>query len=100
MAQYRLSHSADQDFFDIYIYGAQTFGVKQAEAYTAGMQLRFQEIADTPHLYQAVDSIRPGYRRSVFGVHAIYYRQDSEDVLIVRILRAQNLPTALAEDIS
>lgn len=48
MAQYRLSHSADQDFFDIYIYVAQTFGVKQAEAYTAGMQVRFQEIADTP----------------------------------------------------
>ena len=41
MARYRLSHSADQDFFDIYIYGAQTFGVKQAETYTAGMQVRF-----------------------------------------------------------
>lgn len=76
MAQYRLSHSADQDFFDIYIYGAQTFGVKQAEAYTAGMQVRFQEIADTPRLYQTVDSIRQGYRRSIYGVHAIYYRQE------------------------
>lgn len=42
MARYRLSHSADQDFFDIYIYGAQTFGVKQAEAYTAGMQVCYQ----------------------------------------------------------
>lgn len=25
MAQYRLSHSADQDFFDIYIYGMQMY---------------------------------------------------------------------------
>ena len=99
MAQYRLSHSADQDFFDIYIYGAQNFGFKQAEAYAEGMKARFQDIADTPNLYQAVDSIRLRYRRSVFGAHAIYYRQDNADVLIVRILRAQNLHTALTEDI-
>ncbi|MEH8017248.1 type II toxin-antitoxin system RelE/ParE family toxin [Rheinheimera muenzenbergensis] len=100
MALYRLSNSADQDFFDVYVYGVQTFGVKQADSYTAGMQIRFQEIADAPRLYQAVDNIRPGYRRSVYGVHAIYYRQDGADVLIVRILRAQNLSTALTEDIN
>lgn len=98
MARYRLSHSADQDFFEIYIYGAQTFGVKQAEAYVAGMQVRFQDIADTPRLYPAVDSIRPGYRRSVYGVHAIYYLEDSAGVLIVRILRGQDLYKALTED--
>lgn len=94
MAEYRLSRSADQDFFDIYVYGAQTFGVRQAETYAAGMQRRFQEIADTPRRYQAVDAIRSGYRRSVYGAHAIYYREEGEGVLIARILRGQDLGAA------
>ena len=98
MARYRLSRSADQDLFDIYIYGVQTFGVNQAEAYVAGIQARFQNIADAPRLYPTVDSIRLGYRRSVYGVHAIYYREDATGVLIVRILRGQNLPTAFQTD--
>lgn len=97
MAIYRLSQRADQDFFDIYVFGVMNFGLEQAEAYAAGMQARFAQIADKPRLYQAVDDIRPGYRRSVYGSHAIYYRMDDDGVLIVRILRGQNLTTALDE---
>lgn len=95
MAKYRLTCNADQDFFDIYVYGVQMFGVRQAEAYVEGLQLRFQEIADLPWLYQAIDHISAGYRRSVYRSHTIYYRQDGADVLIVRILRGQDLLSAL-----
>ncbi|MCH7944323.1 MAG: type II toxin-antitoxin system RelE/ParE family toxin [Proteobacteria bacterium] len=47
---------------------------------------RLQAIADKPKLYPAADNIRKGYRRSVFGVHSIYYRIHGEGVEIVRIL--------------
>ena len=31
-------------------------------------------IADQPFMFQAVDDIRPGYRRSVYGTDCIYYQ--------------------------
>jgi len=45
------------------------------------MQERFTRIAEQPRLYQGIDHIQPGMRRSVYGVHAIYYREDGNDVL-------------------
>ena len=98
MAIYRLSNSADQDFDSLYVYGVLTFGLAQADTYAAGMLERFTRIAEQPRLYQSIDPIRPGMRRSVYGVHAIYYREDGDGVLIVRILRGQDVSVALRED--
>ena len=39
----------------------------------------FEQLAENPWLYQAVDDIREGYRRSVCGVDSIYYRIDGEN---------------------
>jgi plasmid stabilization system protein ParE len=33
-----------------------------------------------------VDEIRPGYRRSAFGAHAIYYRVADAHIEIMRVL--------------
>ena len=73
MATYRLSNSADQDFDGLYVYGVLTFGLEQADSYATGM------------------------RRSVYGAHAIYYREDDDGVLIVRILRGQEVSVALRD---
>ncbi|MDT0495825.1 type II toxin-antitoxin system RelE/ParE family toxin [Algiphilus sp. W345] len=74
-----------------------TFGLEQADAYAAGMLERFTRIAEQPRLYQGIDHIRPGMRRSVYGAHAIYYREDGDGVLIVRILRGRDVSVALRE---
>jgi toxin ParE1/3/4 len=42
-------------------------------------------------LYQAVDDIREGYRRSVCGVDSIYYRVDGDIVEIMAILGQQDV---------
>ena len=47
-------------------------------------------LAEHPLFYPAVDHIRPGYRRSVCGVHSIFYRIDGENVEIMRILKKQD----------
>lgn len=91
MASYRLSERADEDFESIYMFGLINFGSWQADVYADGMEARFAQIADQPRLYPAVDHIKPGYRLSVYKSHAIYYRVDDGQVLIVRILRNQNL---------
>lgn len=95
MASYKLSELADNDFESLYIYGVVNYGAKQADEYAEGMIERFERLAAHPGLYPAVDHIRQGYRRSVYGAHAIYYRAECDDIVIVRILKRQNVTAAL-----
>lgn len=100
MARYRLTHAADEDFERIFEFGIDQFGVEQALDYQTGMMTRFEQMAAQPELYQAVDHIRPGYRRSVYQAHAIYYKIDEGFVLIVRILGRENPETSLPDQVS
>lgn len=94
MAKYRLSSNADQDFEQLFEYGIDNFGLVRAKSYVNGLIIQFQSIAENPLHYQAVDNIRKGYRRSVYGKHAIYYVVSNDCVDVMRILRAENLNTA------
>lgn len=98
MADYRLSRRADGDLEDIALYGIETFGIEQALRYRDGLKTRFSRIAEAPHHYPRVDHIRPGYRRSVYKSHAIYYRIDEDGVLIVRVLGRQDPETGLMNE--
>ncbi|WP_412536135.1 type II toxin-antitoxin system RelE/ParE family toxin [Marinobacter sp. MIT932201] len=95
MANYQLSKRADEDFESIYLFGLLNFGLIQADAYVDGLEERFEQIAAQPDLYPAIDHLKPGYRLSVYQSHSIYYRVDESGVLIIRILRNQDLKTAL-----
>jgi len=79
------------------IAGVLTFGLTAADRYYDCLIERFEEIAEHPRMYQAVNAIRPGYRRSVYGVHSVYYRETPEGVTIVRVLRGQNPEEALPD---
>ena len=52
---------------------------------------RFEQLAEQPLLYQAVDDIREGYRRSVCGVDSIYYRINRNTVEIMAIIGPQDI---------
>lgn len=95
MVSYRLSKRADEDFESIYLFGLQNFGLIQADAYADGLEERFEQIAAQPDLYPAIDGVKSGYRLSVYQSHSIYYRVEQTGVHIVRILRNQDLKTAL-----
>lgn len=96
MGSYRLSRKAGQDLNRILDYGIDKFGLEQALAYYDLLQDRFDEIANDPFRYPAVDHIRKGYRRSVCGSHSIYYRVDNQVVEIMRLINRQDLRKALA----
>jgi toxin ParE1/3/4 len=97
MARYELSNAADRDFEGIFDFGIDRFGFAQALAYQDGLKQRFADLAAHPERYPTVDHIREGYRRCVYGSHAIYYRVEPERVFIVRILGQQDPQTALEE---
>lgn len=94
MRRYELTDAADKDFERSFAYGIDTFGLDRALKYHDGMKRRFDALAEQPELYPAVDHIRKGYRRSVYGSHSIYYRIEAKHVVIVRILGRQDTTEA------
>ena len=95
MARYELSPAAEADLRRLYTYGILNFGEKLADDYYDGLIARLAQIADMPKLYPAVDDIKQGYRRSVFGSHSIYYKLADDHVKIIRILSREDTKRAL-----
>jgi toxin ParE1/3/4 len=90
MASFSLTPKASADIDRIYDFGIDRFGLTQANQYLDALEQRFNEIAETPLLYPAVDHIRAGHRRSVCGVHTIYYRINTKGVEIIRVIGQQD----------
>ena len=91
MASYRISEDAKADLRRIYRHGVREYGDVLADQYYDAFFDRFEELAEQPYLYQAVDEIREGYRRSVCGVDSIYYRVEGNTVEIMAILGQQDV---------
>jgi toxin ParE1/3/4 len=87
--RYKISREAEADLIRIYQWGVRQYGTEKADRYLAMFFERFEEIAEQPSLYQAVDHIRKGYRRSVCGIDSIYYRINGGVVEIMAILGRQ-----------
>lgn len=91
MPELRLSHEAENDLFATATFGIERFGPIAAERYFNKLIDQLRKIATEPERFPDVRHIRPGYRRCVFGVLSIYFRQGEESVEIVRILGRQSL---------
>ncbi|OHU99110.1 plasmid stabilization protein ParE [Mycobacterium talmoniae] len=51
------------------------------------IQRAIDRVVDNPMIGRACDEVHPGYRKHAVGVHALYYRIVSRDVIdVVRIL--------------
>lgn len=74
MAKYRLSNSAKEDLIRIHHYGINKFGKAQADKYFDSFFKHFDIIAQRPFSFEAVDFIKPGYRRCVCGSDSIYLK--------------------------
>ena len=93
---YKLSEDAKTDLIRIHQRGVREHGQNQADKYYMAFFDRFEQLAEQPHLYQAVDDIREGYRRSVCGVDSTYYRADGDTVEIMNIIGRQDINEALS----
>jgi len=90
MANYRLSPDAKADLRRIYREGFDKWGQVQADKYYSAFFDRFEQLAEQPYLYQAVEHVREGYRASVCGVDTIYYRIVGDTVEIMNVLGRQD----------
>lgn len=91
MANYKLSNAAKEDLIRIHNFGAERFGLAQADKYFDTFFDYFEIIAKNPFSFEAVDYIRPGYRRCVCGVDSIYYRIQDDLIEIMAIIGRQDI---------
>ncbi len=94
MPKYQLSDAAKEDLIVIAQYGDEHYGIAHSDRYRELLKRRFAVLAEQPYLYAVVDHVRTGYRRSVCGVHSIYYRLRGDTVEIVRVLGRQDTEKA------
>jgi len=65
--------------------------MKQADKYFNTFFDYFDIIAQRPFSFEAVDYIKPGYRRCVCGADSIYFRPNNNVVEIMAIIGRQEL---------
>ena len=85
-----LTVEAEQDLGSIYLIGYERWGLVQADQYYDDILAHFALLCENPYLFQSVEEIRPGYRRSVCRKHAIYYRVVGDVVEVAGLVRQQH----------
>jgi len=95
MDDYRLSKEAKEDLIRIHHYGVEKFGVVQADNYFDSFFECFDNIAQRPFSFEAVDYIKVGYRRCVCGSDSIFYKLNNGVVEIMAIIGRQDLNSIL-----
>lgn len=89
MRDFELTRSAQADLRAIARFTQSRWGVRQRNAYLKEVDQVFRALAKNPLMGRNCDEIREGYRKLPHGTHVIYYKQPSENtLLIVRVLHA------------
>jgi toxin ParE1/3/4 len=82
---YRLSRKAEEDILQIYLSGADEFGVDQAERYHEGLERAFAFLSDFPRAASERPELGRASRVYSYKSHIIIYRLDVADIFIQRV---------------
>ena len=85
---------ADFDMESISNRSLAKFGLRKAKSYYIGLHGRFAEIAKGLVHFSDYSFVHLGLKRKNYGSHAIYYKIDSNTILILRVLY-QSMDTVL-----
>ena len=91
MTEYRLTKAAEDDLLDMFIYGFEAFGRRQAEEYRCGMIRCFDLLAENPRLGRGVEQFAAGARRHEHAQHVIFYDEQSYGVRIIGIVHVRSI---------
>ncbi len=91
MTHYELSERANNDLYEIFLYGYEQFGVNRAEAYAERLHHIFQLLAENPRMGRAAPSIAAGVRRHEHGEHIVLYEESSVGVTILRVVYKRSM---------
>jgi len=80
------TEKAEEDIKEIYKHSFGEFGEAQAEKYYAGLEKRFISILEKTVHSTDYSFVAHNLRRTNYMSHAIYYRIEGDDVVIIRVL--------------
>ncbi len=83
---YKLTPEAENDLIEIYVYGFQKFGERQAEKYFSDFEDCFQLLSETPLICRERQEFTTPVRIHPHGRHLVIYLIQNDQILIVRIL--------------
>ncbi|WP_035515716.1 type II toxin-antitoxin system RelE/ParE family toxin [Pseudohaliea rubra] len=83
--RYVLTALAEQDLIDLFVAGAQNFGVGKARRYHQNLQHTFEFLAANPYAAPLRPELRPAVRVHPAGSHIVLYTIRADDVLILRV---------------
>lgn len=86
MAAYRLTRRAAADLDAVFEYTAERFGLVQARSYFQGLHACCERLANSPRRGRSAESLAPGLRRYEFRSHVVFYLEESDGIVIVRVL--------------
>ena len=90
--------AGEEDLSRIWRYGADKWGVEQANRYADGLFALFDLLARFPEMARERTEFSPPVRLHPSGAHLVIYRQDGHGGGIIRILHShQNLTGFLLE---
>ncbi|SEO20151.1 toxin ParE1/3/4 [Gemmobacter aquatilis] len=93
-----LRPAAEADLSEIWLHGADRWGVEQAERYADSLFAVFDLLADFPELARERREVTPPVRIHPSGSHLVLYRLEGQGIEIVRILHShQNLMAYLQD---
>jgi toxin ParE1/3/4 len=91
VSEYRFAVRTDRDLRDIYLYGVEQFGHRQAQRYRGSLDRCFSLLAENPRMGRLSPTVRPGIRRHEHGSHVILYRERKDYILIVAIVHGRSI---------
>ncbi|MFG5382869.1 type II toxin-antitoxin system RelE/ParE family toxin [Yoonia sp. R2-816] len=81
------SRAAEDDLFEILLYGIERYGLVQAERYKGQLDKIFQTLSDNPSITRLREDITPGVRVYPAQKHMIVYTilGDGKTVFVLRV---------------
>ena len=77
---------AEQDIADIWVDGADRWGVDQADRYFDAMVNLFNLLSEQPEIARLRDEFSPPVRIHPYGSHAVVYKTVETGIAIIRVL--------------
>ncbi|WP_022953678.1 type II toxin-antitoxin system RelE/ParE family toxin [Leucothrix mucor] len=93
----RFTEDAKSDIKAIYIYSYQNFGRQQADKYFDALSEKMETLSDVV-ICSDYSFVREGLKRLNHQSHAIYYREDEDDVLVLIVLHQRMDPALHMRD--
>lgn len=94
-----LSPAAIFDLQSIASYTFETWGEDQEKRYVSGLWKKFEEIRVQPEIHRLRDELANGCRSARHGKHVIFFRWETERIVVIRVLHeAMDFRTHLQDD--